>query len=206
MKPSTNPKFFDVTLPSQINPSSTSRPIIVGHRPMMVDPMVRGMQDPPQPAPHPAPPSHVAKVIDISDDVKKDLSAPEFQLPAPVISTLAPGVATGIGEVDPGHTVAPAEPNPTGVPQQSEQPLGSVAPPVSTQQPHFQTAPAPDLSHLQHIPVSHRPMSSARKLKSFLIWSFVLIFLVGFATYLAIDAGFINSNIKLPVHIFSRQI
>lgn len=35
-----NPKVFDVSKPHKITPSSSSRPIIVGHHPIMADPMV----------------------------------------------------------------------------------------------------------------------------------------------------------------------
>src|SRR5438309_2364197 len=35
-------KVFDVAKPSQAQPDSTARPVIVGHRPQMSDPMVRG--------------------------------------------------------------------------------------------------------------------------------------------------------------------
>ncbi len=43
------PKVFDVSHPSQSKPSATSRPVIVGHRPMPADPMVTHRPNAPQP-------------------------------------------------------------------------------------------------------------------------------------------------------------
>lgn len=42
-------RVFDVTKPGDVSPSATSRPVIVGHQPMMSDPMVSGSNDMPPP-------------------------------------------------------------------------------------------------------------------------------------------------------------
>src|SRR5579862_64205 len=39
-------RVFDVTKPNRVNPSATSKPVIVGHQPTMSDPMVRGDTQP----------------------------------------------------------------------------------------------------------------------------------------------------------------
>lgn len=219
MQPRGNPKFFDVARPSQMNPSSTSRPVIVGHRPMMVDPMVRGgatspsQPSNPLPAPNPAPPVHVAKVIDVSDEVKKELDLNMGSV-APASSTLAPAFASGLGEVkpqeEPSTTIAPdSVPAPQQQTQPNTQPEKNPEYSTNLAAPPQPVAPLPktepDLSHLPHMPVSHMPATSSGKIKSFLLWSFVFVFLLGFGGYLAIDAGLVNSNIDLPFHIFNGQ-
>jgi hypothetical protein len=213
MQPRGNPKFFDVARPNQINPSSTSRPVIVGHRPMMVDPMVRGGVTPsspplvdPLPAPPPAPPAHVAKVITVSDEVKKDLGL-EVANATSASSTLAPAFASGLGEVKSPEEPPAMTPEPT--PAQQLPPEKNPKFSTNLAAPPEAVAPLPrvepDLSHLPHIPVSHMPATSSGRVKSFLLWSFVLMFLLAFGGYLAIDAGLVSSSIDLPFHIFNSQ-
>lgn len=214
MQPRGNPKFFDVARPSQMNPSSTSRPVIVGHRPMMVDPMVRGGATPspqpvdPLPAPQPAPPAHVAKVIAVSDEVKKDLDI-DVDIATSASSTLAPAFESGLGEVKSPEEPSAMTPEPS--PPTQRQPSPEKNPVFSTNlaappQPVAQLSQVePDLSRLPHMPVSHMPVTSSGRIKNFLLWSFVFIFLLAFGGYLAIDAGLVSSNIDLPFHIFNGQ-
>ena len=103
MKRDDTPKVFDVSRPSRSNPDNTSRPIIVGHRPEMVDPMVHRPSRPTANAEISAPPAvsstapthhgmlttpnensldtasipehHQAKVISVSEDMKNHLTA-----------------------------------------------------------------------------------------------------------------------------------
>src|SRR3954465_4952486 len=67
-------KVFDVSRPSQTGPDATSKPIIVGHHPMMSDPMVRPAAvrndadigfDTTQ---------HHAKIIEVSDEAKAHIA------------------------------------------------------------------------------------------------------------------------------------
>jgi hypothetical protein len=49
------------------------------------------------------------------------------------------------------------------------------------------------------------PVTSAGRVKHFVLWLFVILFLAAFAGYLAIDAGFVKTSVSLPFHIFNRQ-
>jgi hypothetical protein len=73
-------KIFDVTTP---RPSSTSRPIIVGHMPTTADPMVARVSSALPQSP-PAPMSiqtHQAKVIPVSNDMRDELAKPPTPMP-----------------------------------------------------------------------------------------------------------------------------
>ena len=207
MDPRTQPKFFDVARPSQVNPSANSRPVIVGHQPMMVDPMVRGA---PNSVSSPAtvnnseefnpPVGHTAKVVQISDEMKNELAttAPESPLaatpnPAPLVNPSA------IGEVPPN--IAAQISTPKELPVAPNESATAQTAPIAAQT----LVPAQDLSHLPHIPVSHSSASGPGKFKHMLLWLAVIAVLGLFAAFLLIDAGLVGSSVKLPFHLFSRQ-
>ena len=207
MDPRTQPKFFDVARPSQVNPSANSRPVIVGHQPMMVDPMVRGA---PNSVSSPAainnsqefnpPAGHTAKVVQISDEMKNELAAPTPEPPAAAIPNPAPLVnPSAIGEVPPNIAAQIETPKELPVAQNESTPAHTA--PIAAQT----LVPAPDLSHLPHIPVSHSSSNGPGKFKHMLLWLAVIAVLGSFAAFLVIDAGLAGSSIKLPFHIFSRQ-
>lgn len=207
MDPRTQPKFFDVARPSQVNPSANSRPVIVGHQPMMVDPMVRGAANSSSspaaintPQEFNPPVGHTAKVVQISDEIKNELASTTPESPLAATPNTAPLVnPSAIGEVPPNIAaqisapkelpVAPSESNPAHPAPTAAQTL----------------VPAQDLSHLPHIPVSHSSVSGPGKLKHMLLWLAVIAVLGSFAAFLVIDAGLVGSGVKLPFHIFSRQ-
>jgi uncharacterized membrane protein len=200
-------KFFDVARPDQMNSSATSRPVIVGHRPMMVDPMVRGAKTPQSSSGQAAAPVHKAKIIEVSDEVKNEIAVAE-KAPEPLAPSSPPAPVsadlTGIGEIP----TAASAPDPA-----AESPaLEASAPAADTVQSPAPTAaaetlvPTPDLSHIPHVPVSHQPAYKGGKLKNLLIWTGVALILTGFGAYLAIDAGLVGSSVQLPFHIFSLQV
>ena len=214
-------KFFDVARPSQVGANATSRPIIVGHRPMMPDPMMR--REAPQKQNDQSAPqikTHKAKIIEISADVKNEITqastesaktteGPAPEHPKPPAEQPAPTVQpSGIGEVSAEHlplpvAETPAEQQPAA---ETETAKSSADDPQHPPQPAAETlVPTPDLSHIPHVPVSHSYPSSSGKLKNLLVWSVVVLVLFGFGTYLAIDAGLVGSGVHLPVHIFSRS-
>lgn len=216
-------KFFDVARPSQVGANATSRPIIVGHRPMMPDPMMR-REAPKQNDPTlPQIKTHKAKIIEISDDIKNEITQatteaeppkpvevhePDQPVEVPPDNPASPVESAGIGEVPAEHLPLPVTESPA-VPHAAD---GQPAPepnsddPQRPPQPAAETlVPTPDLSHIPHVPVSHSYPSGNGKLKNIMVWSAVVLVLFGFGIYLAIDAGLVGSSVHLPVHIFSRQ-
>ena len=208
MDPRMQPKFFDVAKPSQVNPSANSRPMIVGHQPMMVDPMVRGAANSGVSLAPIANAStlstsssgHTAKVVQISDAMKSELasavpqSVPVAQTtPAPLTNPAA------IGEVPPNIAAQISTPKELPIAPNESTPLHSASIAAQT------LVPAQDLSHLPHIPVSDNSVRGPGKLKHMLLWLVVVVVLGSFAAFLVIDAGLVGSNVKLPFHIFSRQ-
>ena len=227
-------KVFDVSKPSRHTPSSTSRPIIVGHRPSMPDPMMR-----PAPVPMP-PPAHPA--------------LPETSPPQPVIAPAPHGINERPADADQSIALAEhhepkivsvsdnvrneieaSQPHLPELPKEDEsQPASPPVQPgiVSTSNEAINTpassfassatipggnvvtppgmvsaapaAPAPEVHH-QSLPMGHAPATSAGRLKHVLLWLFIALILIGFLAFLAIDSGFISSSVKLPFHIFDRQ-
>jgi len=212
-------KFFDVARPSQVGANATSRPIIVGHRPMMPDPMMRPEPSKQDNQATPQIKTHKAKIIEISDDIKDEIAqtsseppqpveVPAPEQPVPPIEQPSPTTPpSGIGEVPAEHLPLPV----AEVPAEQSGPEAEPAKPAADDpqhppQPAAETlVPTPDLTHIPHIPISHSHPSGSGNLKSILVWSVVVLVLVGFGTYLAIDAGLVGSGVHLPVHIFSRS-
>jgi hypothetical protein len=194
-------KTFDIARPSRVNPSATSRPVIVGHQPMMRDPMVNQRTAPQSQAESvPTPIAvHTTKVIEVSPEVRQDLEVNQAIASAPAPQSQAPAEEQPIAEVAATpmtqETAAPA----AGLAAESpaNQPAPAAAAPA--------TLPEVDLSNLPHIPVSHMPTTSSGKVKRLFIWLLVAVFLIAFAGYLAIDAGLVKSSVNLPFHIFRQQ-
>lgn len=194
-------KTFDIARPSRVNPSATSRPVIVGHQPMMRDPMVN-QRTAPQPQTESAPTPitvHTAKVIEVSPEVRHDLEVNQTAVPSPAPQPQAPAEEQPI-----------AEPAAAPLTQETTTPAASLAAESPANQPAPAAAapatlPEVDLSNLPHIPVSHMPTTGSGKIKRLFIWLLVTAFLVAFAGYLAIDAGLVKSSVNLPFHIFRQQ-
>ncbi|MDB5161389.1 MAG: hypothetical protein JWO96_769 [Candidatus Saccharibacteria bacterium] len=180
-------KVMDVSPP---RPSQTSRPIIVGHRPMMSDPM---MTRPPIPqAPVNAAPaqveSHQAKTIPVSHNGQ---TAPTVQVPPTPAAPPPPSVQTPAEIPAAPQTALAAEFEPAAMP------------PADVVNAALSPAPAPaGPLHLQSLPVSHAPVTGQGRLRVLMGWLFILLALGAVGAYLAIDAGLIGSSINLPFHIF----
>jgi hypothetical protein len=172
-------RVFDVSKPNQVNPSATSRPIIVGHRPMMNDPMVKE-HDEPEAAYEAAAPTR----IPISENSSAEPPAPaEDSQPSP-----QPFEA-------PEAFSAPAEVTATEPAVAEDSQLFSADP-----QPEIPAPPpsdsTPPIEGLHLAKPKHR-----RKWPKLL--GLLLILLI--AAYLVIDSGLIGSSINLPVHIFKQK-
>jgi hypothetical protein len=182
-------KVFDISGP---RPTPTSRPIIVGHRPTMSDPMMKRAPAPKSAArlegtpPHVPPESHLAKSIAVSEEMHASITSaaqplanisippePSTEVPAPISATPDPA--------NPGLGPSPI----------------AVAPAVAPLQP----VPEP---HFQSLPLSHSPASSLG-LRALFLWLAVVIFLAAAGVYLALDSNLVSNNIKLPFHIFGGQ-
>jgi hypothetical protein len=218
-------KIFDVTTP---RPSSTSRPIIVGHMPTTADPMVASVSSALPQSP-PAPMSiqtHQAKVIPVSNDMRDELAKPPTPMPesnptpapnavvaptqpivqnsfqpAAVLQTVPLQAAPVTAPAQPTAPV-PAEPPQTIAPQQAF--TGSFQPQVPPP-PTPASAPIPAMPtrlEVHSLPVAHEPVSGAHRLRALLVWLVVIIILAGVGGFLALDAGIIHSSLKLPFHIF----
>ncbi len=163
---------------------------------------------------------HQAKVIEVSDKARIEIAASEPKLPEvsqpetpqPIVPSAMPHEpAPGIVSASPavvdtpasnfvssttspgGNVIAPAAvPPPT--------PLPAVDTPISAP-----TPTAEPVVHHQTLPMGHPPVTGAGRLKHVVLWLSVILFFAAFAGYLAIDAGFVSSPIKLPFHIFDRQ-
>jgi hypothetical protein len=208
-------KVFDVSRPSRTNPDPTSKPVIVGHQPMMADPMVRPISVHSDPEAGFDSTPHHAKVIEVSSEIRGHIAQSQPPSPADLAATAAEENTAGVIVPEPATPSAlePIAPPAAVQPQQSVPPPAAAPiaemtpsmPALPIQQPVSAPPPEPDLTSIQHVPVSHMPASPTGRLKKVGLWLFVAVILVGFGLYLAIDAGFIQAGFNLPFHIFSRQ-
>jgi hypothetical protein len=197
-------KSFDINAPSRFNPSANSRPVIVGHRPIMADPMMR----PATPStPAAAPPTHVAKVIEVTEEVKSDLAAAQPPLePASADSTFPQAQQAAAATAEPGlQTAPPPGPEMNSVPTPTSAAVPQSAPTTEAPTPAQALPPVPqqDLSHIPHVAVSHKHHKGGG-LKHMVLWVLIIGFLLVFAAYLLSDAGFIGGGTRLPFHIFNQ--
>jgi hypothetical protein len=192
-------RVFDVSKPSKVSPPATSKPVIVGHHPLMDDPMVKDEQlestkIPVTMAPlsaSPAAEEHQAAVP--SDDFSNDdhQIEPEEQG--------SPAVFSEPQQDDP----QPFEPGHESEPESVGEGPFTAAEPVVPDEPAVPDNPLPGPPHEQpHIEGLHfsQPSRPGRA-KYVLIGLLVLII----AAYLAIDSGLVNAGIKMPFHIFKQK-
>lgn len=198
-------KVFDVSKPKA---TPTSRPVIVGHRPIMADPMMARPSKPAGPStPVTEAPSelvpHQAKTIPVTTEVSEEIKK---------AAETAPGVEPA------SQPAAPAQPEPPAPAEEPHSQPPSSAEPKTAELAKVPLTPAPAaaaplpvaptmptvLPHLNSLPVSHESVTSARRLKALIFWLAILAFLGLVAAYLAIDAGLVSIGIKLPFHVFSQ--
>lgn len=186
-------QVFDVSRPANVEPSPTSRPIIVGHQPIMNDPMVR--ENAPQPvnvgddsATHYVPVS-VAPAVPAEPTIPAPIPEPMPQMPSENLPQLdtQPTIASETPAL-PGGMIAP----------------GSTAPAVAAV-PH-QPMPAPDLqakveSHPLFASGSSLPAGKKRRFRTLLLWS-VLVLIILAGAYAAVDAF---TSTKLPYEFFKKS-
>ncbi len=174
-------QFHDVSRPGHRGPTPTSRPVIVGHRPTMPDPMLheRPMHHQPEvPTSAPARPPGPPMPID-------GFSLPPKHHPQPT------------------QPVAPAHSNhymPEPMALESE-PLIPTHHHQPTPQHHHQ--PMPDTN--DHIPQASDGLSETKKHRS-VMWPIIIVLLVILiGLYLLIDSGVIHTSIEMPFHLFRQE-
>ncbi len=200
-------KHFDISKPRQHGPDPTSKPIIVGHHPMMPDPMIREERekaakpinvtsaDEPEPvdvtpAEKPAaepdqPEPKPDKIPDLAD-----ISAPHEASPAltpspelkPEPETLQP---TAVAESTPGAVFSPAEP------------VAAIHPPSPPVTPTQPTQPEPPAGEQLHIPAGHAVVHHKPRIW---VWTVVVLIVLVWA-YAAVDA---LTDTKLPIEFFKN--
>ena len=188
--PEDNDRVFDISKPHKVSPSANSRPVIVGHHPIMNDPMVtENRPDEPEhsagstmshkPLAFKLPdPDNLKSDTTAADDSKKSFfmpqSPPETEKP-PAQETHQPS------NIYPEHEAPapanPAHPAATGLgPAQAGGPLSDL--------------PLP--THHGHQPHNHHPVSKRQ-------WAPVLAVLVLLFAYALLDA---KTTVSLPFYIF----
>ncbi|MBI2285343.1 hypothetical protein HYU82_00775 [Candidatus Saccharibacteria bacterium] len=201
-------KHFDISKPHQHGPDPTSKPIIVGHHPMMPDPMIREerkkaakpinvtsadepesvdvtpvekpMAEPDKPEPKPD------KIPDLAD-----ISAPHEASPAltpspelkPEPEALQPAA---VPESAPGAVFSPAEP------------IAAIHPPLPPVTPTQPTQPEPPAGEELHIPAGHATVHHKPRIW---VWAVVVLVVLVWA-YAAVDA---LTDTKLPLEFFKKS-
>lgn len=199
-------RVFDVSRPGKSSPSATSKPIIVGHRPTMADPMVRDKtaQDISAEA------AAAATRININDSPQEAPTNTEAATPAPspvtettssswngvvqennesgIAAPAMGAIATGTEAVQPEPETSSEVP-PDAVPQNpSDAPIQPDAP-----------APIEPIGHVEGLHVSPQ-----KKPKSPVLWVLISLLALIIIGYLLVDSGAIKTSLKLPVHVFRQ--
>jgi hypothetical protein len=210
-------KYFDVSKPRRHAPNPTSKPIIVGHHPMMPDPMIREKRQ------------KSSKSIHIFSEPKESTTTDNYQPKTNKLPDLADISAPY--ETSPSLTPSASQPSdsvPTSADSSESAPATVVSPPESSLQsdktrptssqmtPQTPLTQSPDkplssfskeqfLPELSeppagqelHIPAGH--VTSYHKPR---IWVWVIVVLVILAwIYAAIDA---LTTTKLPIELFTK--
>jgi hypothetical protein len=204
-------RVFDVTRPGHSNPDTTSKPIIVGHRPTLSDPMVTDSHDPAgsyveaaptqitvKDEPHDQPPPEADSQKSATPE--PDTSSSWITSPAFGADSPAEPAVPELGQLSPEPEVPPAEPAtepetnseifPTDTPPENQAPI--------TDRPAEET-PIEPVGDTEGLHVSEpKP-----KRRLGLVALVLLLLLAG--AYAAIDSGLIKTSINLPFHIFKQK-
>jgi hypothetical protein len=198
-------RVFDVAKPGRSSPEATSKPVIVGHRPTMSDPMVndtseaeptRIMVHDENRLPTPDEPADGAPGIMESKDeppagnmMETAGGQPLIPLPEEPKSDWEPPAADP--EPEPpaeSHGTADTPSSPSGEEPADEQPAADT--PI---------APLEPVGHVEGLHVS----PPRRRLSLKLVGLTLLLLVVG--AYLLIDSGVVGSSINLPFHVFKQK-
>lgn len=198
-------RVFDVSRPHRVMPGPTSKPVITGHHPRTIDPMVHSKS--PTPADQPAKTFSEKKITPVT------VSWDEPEAPAAERPKNEGGTDLNALTADAAvEEISKAE----------EEKTEDIYPGATSGIGHEETAQAPhkDWDNIsvpddggaeippspEALPIVDPPGASRRGgLKGFLKWAAILLFLAGFGGYLAVDAGIVGDNVKLPFEIFKEK-
>jgi len=186
------PTVFDINRPHTYGAAPSARPVIVGHRPTMPDPMITPLETPPSSSP-----KINVKVDEFSDPLAAMEGEPQLSPP------FKPS-----GDSQSAAQRAPYMPvsDLTGITsnQPNSVPVQTSANEVNDEQ-VVTTSPKPSVfgsSNHGSVDEGNAPKHHKSRAKLWLLPLLVLILLAG--AYAAIDKGLILSSINLPVHIFKK--
>lgn len=175
------PTVFDINKPHTFGASASARPMIVGHRPTMPDPMV---------TPRDAPLPDSSKITVRVDEPPGPPAATE-DTPQPFVPRSPYTPVSDLTSIPPKEQLAPSAMQIKASPANDEQLIT--------------TKPRPSVfGSGYHGPVNegNAPKNRKSRSKRWLLPLVILILLVG--AYAAIDKGLIFSSLNLPFHIFKK--
>jgi hypothetical protein len=170
-------RVFDVTRPSHVNPTATSRPVIPSSHPAASDPMVKD-----ESGQFNTEKMGVGTKIPISDEAGH--FSPELQPPPESPSAL--GIPAP--EMGPAHEPFPNESS------------------VENSPAIFSTADAaqPDDQFQPHIEQLH--FNEPKHKRKWLMPTVLVLLLLLVGAYLAMDSGLVKTSVNLPYHIFKQKV
>lgn len=208
-------RVFDITKPGHSSPDATSKPIIVGHRPTMNDPMVTDSRDSAGGYIETTPTQITVKdeardqpletraekpITPDSDNSSAWITPPAFGA-KPEDSPPAPDLNIPAPEPE----LPPTEPEPESGPEpKTDSDVTNPTPRVTDEitpiadQPAFEQ-PIEPIGNSEGMHLSEPKPKSRRGLIALVI----LLLLVG--AYLVVDSGLIKTSINLPFHIFKQK-
>jgi hypothetical protein len=227
-------KVFDVSKPGKMAPSPISRPVIAASRPAF-DPMVSKVSPPSESAPAPAPsisstPIHVSmadeephKIISNSQMPGSGMQDAGLSKEESTMQGMPHASSPPSGATIPPHEMdqqpqQPPAPNNDNAPGNTFTPLTSLIPNADSNS--KDDTGEYGAHHVDKLPQSHdgesrhhevAPLQAApgagpiRRWPKVLLWLFILAFLAAAGAFLAIDGGYVKSDVKLPFHILNKQ-
>jgi len=220
-------RVFDVARPGRTAPEPTSKPVIVGHRPTLSDPMMKDDNHPTDFGTE-SEPTKISVQDDGPDEhdaeFKPELviqppAAPEHEpeaqswsLPSPEPQPAAPELPnadTPAPEPQPEIPASEPEtpaPMPPDAPDEPQPGADDAAGPVgdSTDTPIESVPPSEDAvpESMEHVEALHfQPDHRGGRGK----WIVLALLILLAGAYLAIDSGLIASSVKLPFHVFTQK-
>lgn len=192
-------QIFDVAKPGKATPSPTSRPVIVGHGPMLKDPMVSQQSQTEEPSSAPEPGQKLAA------ETHKTLTPPS--------ETSSPSETTDVAEPEtapPASGPTDAEIRETEKRQNESAVVEAVANQAAKKKSGKSTpediARQNELEKLIEDKTYFVPIGQVkRRHHKHVFWTiFILLILVLAGGYVAIDLDMLDVGIKLPFHILKK--
>jgi hypothetical protein len=205
-------RVFDVTRPSHVNPTATSKPVIVGHQPMTHDPMVKEGNDSFESDNQPSSEPMRIQVTDESHGPHSfsashgNTAAEESPSYLPENSPMHP-VSRAENSDSPAIFNTPEAPQETDSPQVTEpqdMPDVSQVPDTDPQLPADAIAPQEN-EPMQPAHIEGLHFTQPPRKKNWFKLIIPLLIVIAIAGYLAIDAGVFGSGINLPFHVFKQE-